>query len=157
MSLHQLVANALWKFGKRPVWLSIFPSSLQLCCVKSQTRRSGVMLEIQLVLFLLPCFVLLWGRSTQPCVLLGMWLFPRSSSLQFFWGDNVATIPFWHTCGARPNCSGCNRKHKHLLPLNFVKRPECWAMLRCLCGSSVQGENWRFSSKQLLVMCLGDF
>lgn len=36
MSLHQLVANALWKFGKRPVWISTFLSSLQLCCVKSQ-------------------------------------------------------------------------------------------------------------------------
>lgn len=42
MSLHQLVANALWKFGNRPVWLSIFPPRLQLCCVKSQTRRLGV-------------------------------------------------------------------------------------------------------------------
>lgn len=38
MSLHQLVANARWKFGKHPVWLSIFLSSLQLCCVKSQTQ-----------------------------------------------------------------------------------------------------------------------
>lgn len=45
MSLHQLVANALWKFGKRPVWLSIFPSSLQLCCVESQTRRLDVSCE----------------------------------------------------------------------------------------------------------------
>lgn len=39
MSLHQLVANARWKFGKHPVWLSIFLSSLQLCCAQSQTRR----------------------------------------------------------------------------------------------------------------------
>lgn len=39
MSLHQLVANARWKFGKHPVWLSTFLSSLQLCCVKSQTQE----------------------------------------------------------------------------------------------------------------------
>lgn len=72
MSLHQLVANALWKFGKRPAWLSIFPSSLQLCCVKSQTRRLVWGVEMQLLLLLLACFVLLWSSSI--IVLLGVCL-----------------------------------------------------------------------------------
>lgn len=75
MSLHQLVANALWKFGMRPVWLSIFPSSLQLCCVKSQTSggrardvcgnaaRAPPAASFYFVPPFLP--VLLWRRSTQ--------------------------------------------------------------------------------------------
>lgn len=55
MSLHQLAANALWKFGKRPVWLSIFPSSLQFTLLCEITNKET---DVEMQLFLLACFLL---------------------------------------------------------------------------------------------------
>lgn len=70
MSLHQLAANALWKFGKHPVWLSIFPSSLQFTLLCEISNKEADV-EMQLFFFfLLAGFDLLWSRAI--IVLLGI-------------------------------------------------------------------------------------
>lgn len=96
MSLHQLAANALWKFGKRPVWLSIFPSSLQFTLLCEITNKST---DVEMQLFLLARFLLL---QTGPVIApLAVWLFALFCSLSLFWGDNVATILSLHSSTAQ--------------------------------------------------------
>lgn len=139
MSLHQLVANALWKFGKRPVWLSIFPSSLQLCCVKSQTRRSVARCgnaAFPVGLFWFSVEVI----HTTPW--LCYWAFdclhsraPCNFSEVIMWRLIRIHAHVQHTSTAlhleTQTCFASQLRNKTSMQ---------WETLRCLCGSSGEGE-----------------
>lgn len=97
MSLHQLAANALWKFGKHPVWLSIFPSSLQFTLLCEIANKEADV-EMQLFFFSLPVG-LFWSSVEQGynCpirhVIVHAIVFPGFVCFLFFFrGDNVVNI-----------------------------------------------------------------
>lgn len=109
MSLHQLVANARWKIGKRPVWLSIFPSSLQLCCVKSQTGKLDVRCGSCFSSWLVLCYC---GDDPQQLPLL---FYQAFDCLRSYVLCNISEVIMW-----QPVCLYTHVQHSH--PLHGLKK-----------------------------------